>query len=204
MTELVFPVGHQLGPYFPGDSEDPDYYEVCIGRTTYGLPTDEGRVWLLAHGRPGETPLTWPEYRRILIGSGIADVAGVAGRLANDGLLQRVPDTGEQAVAFARRHRIMPMATAIGNAGEGIPDGRYALGMPGHPFMYADDIEYWLWLWSPVHDSLAHACDELATSQAGVDRADGDPHTLLPLAMAAVQALIAHQMAFLDASWDTR
>jgi hypothetical protein len=82
----------------------------------------------------------------------------------------------------------MPMATAIGNAGEGIPDGRYALGMPGHPFMYADDVEYWLWLWSPVHDSLARACDKLATQ--------------LPVAMAAVQALIAHQMAFLDASRD--
>lgn len=197
--ELVFPVGHDLGAFHPGRGRPVARYEIRAGRTTYGLPTgDEYRVWLVAHGVPGQ-PLTWPRYRADLRASGVPDAAGIAGRLAADGLLWRVPPSGDAAVGFAARHRVMPLMTAVGMAEETPPEG-YSLGLPGHPTVHVDSLGYWLWLWGGQWDSLWHASAALAGTRLGAAVGDGDPRACLAAVLAELPQLISSGTACLDAA----
>jgi hypothetical protein len=202
---LVFPVGHDLGPFFPAAGEGFAYYEVCLGRRVYGLPTNyDYAVWMRAHGPVDESPLTWARYRHNLISDDIPDAGGRAGRLANEGLLWRVPGSGPGAVEFARVHRPMPLVTAIGDVGPDIPAGKHALGRPTTVFHYADDVEYWLWLWGGHFDSMWLAVEEFADTPLGRTVGAGDPQRCIGPALLAAQSLINHSLLFFDAAWDRR
>jgi hypothetical protein len=98
----------------------------------------------------------------------------------------------------------MPLATAIGDTGADVPAGRYALGRPDVVFHYADEVEYWLWLWGGRFDTMWLACEALARSELGTRTGDGDPFRCIGPVMLGVQNLITHSLAFLDASWDLR
>jgi hypothetical protein len=202
---LIFPVGHDLGPYFPRRDEPLQHYEVCLGRRAYGLPSHyDYAVWMRAHGPVDDPPLTYTQYRDNLLADRIPEPGARAARLAADGLLFQVPWSGAGAVEFALAFRLMPLVTAIGNVGPDIPAGRYALGRPTMVFHYADELEYWLWLWGGHHDNLWLACESLARTQLGAATGDGDPHRCVGPALLAVQRLINHSLAFLDAAWDRR
>jgi hypothetical protein len=209
MTEpdpLIFPVGHDLGPFFPTTGEPLAYYEVCVGRTAYGLPSHfDYAVWMRAHGPVDERPLTYMRYRNDLVTDRIPDAHARAQRLATDGLLWLVPPRGDGAVEFARAYRLMPLVTAIGNAEPDTPPGRYALGRPGGiVFHQADELEYHLWLRGGHFDSLWLACESVARSDIGAALGDGDPHRCIGPVLLAVQNLINHSLVFLDAAWDRR
>lgn len=198
---LIFPVGHDLGPFFPRADEPFQYYEVCVGRQVYGIPTNEDyAVWMRAHGPVDRSPFTYTGYRNNLVADGITDAGPRARRLSDSRLLWQVPATGDRAVEFARSYRLMPLMTAIGNVGPDIPPGKYALGRPTIVFHYADELEYWLWLWAGHFDSLWHACCALSNTDLG----DSDPVECLVAALPAAQSLINHSLAFLDAAWSRR
>jgi hypothetical protein len=202
---LIFPVGHDLGPFFPATGETFEYYEVCVGYQVFGLRTNyDYAVWMRAHGPVDEPPLTYAGYRRNLISDRIPDAGARAARLAADGLLCRVPPTGAGAVEFARAHRPMPLVTAIGDVGPDIPAGTYALGRPTTVFHYADEVEYWFWLWGGHFDSLWLAVEAFARTDLGAATGAGDPERCLLPALHAVQGLINHSLLFLDAAWDRR
>ncbi len=201
MTDLVFPVGHDLGPFFPDTGEPFDYYEICVGRQVYGLRTnDDYAVWMRAHGPVDEKPLTFARYYENLMSDGIPDAADRAAGLAADRLLWVVPLTGPAAVHFAKAYRPMPLVTAIGNVGPDVPAGRYALGRPTRVFHYADEVEYWLWLWGGHFDSLWLAVEAFADTDLGT----GDPQECVGALLLAAQSLINHSLLFFDAAWDRR
>jgi hypothetical protein len=201
--DLVFPIGFDLGPFFPAPGEPLAYYEVCIGRTSYTLPAeDDYRVWTTAHLPVERPPLTWPAYRDRLIDARIADAGSLARRLADNGLLRTVPPDGEGAVAFLRAHRLLPLATAIGDAEVEVPPGTYALGLPRGPYYHATELEYWLWLWGAQWDSLWAACEMLAQRPADKRIGDGDPRSCVTPVLLGAQALILNSVGFLDAARD--
>jgi hypothetical protein len=205
MTELIFPVGHDLGPFFPNTGEPFDYYEICVGRRVYGLRTNyDYAVWMRAHGPVDEAPLTFARYHENLRSDDIPDAASRAADLATNRLLWVVPLSGPAAVRFAVAHRPMPLATAIGNVGPDIPAGRYALGRPTTAFHYADEVEYWLWLRGGHFDSLWLAVEAFARTDLGATTGDGDPRACLGAVLLATQSLINHSLLFLDAAWDRR
>jgi hypothetical protein len=94
----------------------------------------------------------------------------------------------------------MPLVTAIGNVGPDVPAGRYALGRPTKVFHYADEVEYWLWLWGGHFDSLWHAVEAFADTDLGT----GDPQECVGALLLAAQSLINHSLLFFDAAWDRR
>ena len=203
--DLLVPVGHDLGPFYAEKDQPFSFYEICVGRTTYALPTNNDyAVWLRGHGPVDRPPLTYTRYRDALIDAGIPDGDGLAYRLAANGLLRQIPRTGDVAVEFARTHRITPLLTAIGTANADVPPGRWALGRPGVVFHHADEVEYWLWLWGGRFDSLWLACEALARSELGARTGDGDPNRCVGPVLLAVQNLILHALLFLDAAWDRR
>lgn len=205
MTDLVFPVGHDLGPFFPNTGEPFAYYEICVGRRVYGLRTNyDYAVWMRAHGPVDEAPLTFTRYYENLKRDGIPDATSRAAALVADRLLWVVPPSGSAAVHFARGYRPMPLVTAIGDVGPDVPAGRYALGRPTAVFHYADEVEYWLWLRGGHFDSLWHAVEAFARTDLGAATGDGDPQACLGPVLLAAQSLINHSLLFLDAAWDRR
>lgn len=202
---LIFPVGHDLGPFFPDTGQPFDYYEICVGRRVFGLRTNfDYAVWMRAHGPIDEPPLTFARYHDALISDGIPDAISRAAGLASDGLVWHVPLDGAGAVEFARAFRPMPLVTAIGNVGPDVPAGRYALGRVSTVFRYADGIEYWLWLWGGHFDSLWQAAEAFARTDLGSATADGDPRRCVGPLLLAAQGLISHSLLFFDAAWDRR
>jgi hypothetical protein len=128
--------------------------------------------------------------------AGIADIDEAVGRLADSGLLWRVPPSGADAVAFARGHRLLPLATAAGNVDA--PADTYVLGLPGGVRHHqATELEYWLWLWGGQWDSLWVACETLAGRPGATD-----PLSCVTPVLLAAQELIVHSVAFLDTAWD--
>jgi hypothetical protein len=202
--DLIFPVGFDLGPFYPAPGEPLAYYEICVGHTSYTLPSEaDYRVWTAAHEAPEQAPLTWPTYRDRLIEAGIADAGALARRLVDNGLLWSISANGDDAVSFVRTHRLLPLATAIGEAEIEVPVGTYALGLPRGPYYFASEIEYWLWLWGASWDSLWVACEMLAGRP--VEKGGGiDPLSCVGTVLLAAQALIGNSVAFLDAAWDRR
>jgi hypothetical protein len=199
--DLIFPVGFDLGPFYPAPGEQLAYYEVCVGRTSYTLPSAQDyRVWAIAHEPAEQPPLTWPTYRDRLIDADIPDAGSLARRLADNGLLWSVPPTDEAAVDFVRAHRLLPLATAIGDVEIEVPAGAYALGLPRGPYYYATELEYWLWLWGAQWDSLWGACQTLSRRPADKGGAT-DPLSCVTPVLLAAQELVVHSVAFLDTAW---
>lgn len=206
--ELIFPVGHDLGPFFRTESEPLSYYQVYVGRTPYGLPTDDDyAVWKRAHGPVDRPPLTVADYGDNLINDGIPDALALSNRLGTNGLVWPVPylsDGHDRAIKFMRAHRIVPLAVAYGNAGSDVPRDHYAFGRSGVASHHVHEIGYWLWLWGGRHDSLWQTCKAFARSDVGRKYGDGDPHECLAFVLLQTQELIQHTLAFLDAAWDRR
>jgi hypothetical protein len=205
MSDLVFPVGHDLGPYFPEIGAPLEFFTVCVGRQMFALRTlDNYNAWMRAHGPVDDPPLTVARYHRYLADDGIPEAAERVADLIADGLIHQIPPTGPGAVEFARSYRAMPLVTAIGNVGADIPAGRYALGRPTRVFLYADEVEYWLWLRGGHFDSLWLAVEAFARTDLGATTGNGDPHACLGPVLLAAQSLINHSLLFFDAAWDRR
>jgi hypothetical protein len=199
--DLVFPVGFDLGRYHRAPGEPLAYYEVCAGQSCYALPgEDDYRAWTAAH-TPGERPpLTWPEYSARMFKTGIEDVNTVVGRLGDSGLLWRVPPSGPDAAAFARVHRLLPLATAIGNVDA--PADTYILGLPGGVHHHhATELEYWMWLWGVRWDNLWEVCETLAARPTARTGLATDPLSCVTPVLLAAQELVVHSVAFLDTAW---
>jgi hypothetical protein len=140
----------------------------------------------MAHGSPGEPALTWDRYQDALRSDGPPEAPRLAGQLATDGLLRRVPIEGPEAAAFAARHRLVALMTGVGVHADTPPE-MVSLGVFGKPITHVDELAYDLWFWARARPSLAEA----AQRHGGVTPVLSALHQLLSASAAYLDPLEA-------------
>jgi len=104
----LFPLGHYLGPFFPGQGADLDGHRVRVGQEVVTLFGDtEFTVWALAHGVPGSSGVRGTRHavEAALREQTGADAGAAVDELLRDGVLLEVGDGANDPVEFARRYR---------------------------------------------------------------------------------------------------
>jgi hypothetical protein len=174
----VFPLGHYLGPFFPGRGEALECHRVRVGGEVARLFTDiEFLVWGLAHGLPAgphpapDSVLTRATLTAIASERGETDATGaVSGLLASGVLVEAVdPET------FARGHRLQPLLSGLG-VSPARPD-MFHIGLFGEqPAAAVDELVFDMWQWAPrvgtlweLHEIQASTASVLGDTVGGVD-----------------------------------
>ncbi|GIJ62626.1 hypothetical protein [Virgisporangium aurantiacum] len=195
---LVFPVGRYLG-MLPIDRPSGPTLEhvVRIGGRRMELSADEHLVWALAHGVPGAPDLDrWDRAAmraNLPDRSADTDVDGIADRLLGVGLLRELDGPVEE---FARSVRLLPQAVGLGNGGA---DGRtFWIGFPGSPLVSLSSEIFYVWSWAGLEPDLYAACVRATT--VGLPLGDRDPRVLVAAVVGDLHALLAPNVACLDAT----
>jgi hypothetical protein len=182
----IFPVGHYLGPFFPGRGEALECHRVRIGTEIAKLFTDiEFLVWGLAHGlpggpRPADSDGIWTRAALTAAGAERGDATGadvadaVAGLLAA-GVLVEVGPGGVDPEIFAHGHRLQPLLSGLG-VSPARPD-TFHIGLFGEQVTAAvDQLMFDMWQWAPrvaslwaLHQMQAETAHVLGDSVGGVD-----------------------------------
>jgi len=199
---LVFPVGHYMGPFYPGKDAALKHHIVRVGWDTPKLPDDDHLgVWALTHGlstRIDTTPWTRGAVEDAAREAGVAEPGPIFDTLLERGLVAELP-AGE-AVEFASRYRMQSLMVGLGNT----PDDplQNGIGLPGvAPAVMVPPKTYQLWQWGHLGNSLWQACQLLAEvgREASPDRPqESDPEFVLYRALEALRTLVAHNVAYLD------
>jgi len=197
---LVFPVGHYMGPFYPGKDAPLKHHIVRVGWDTPKLPDDDHLgVWALAHGlstRIDTTPWTRRAVEDAAREAGMADPARIYDSLLERGVIVEVHD----ALEFAQRYRMQSLMVGLGNT----PDDplQSGIGLPGvTPAVMVPLKTYQLWQWGHLGNSLWLACQllaEVGREASPESPQESDPEYVLQRAIGALRTLIAHNVAYLD------
>jgi hypothetical protein len=176
----VLPVGHYLGPYFPGPGEPMECHRVRLGNEIVKLVTDaELLVWALAHGLPGTVPhdsdRVWTRAAVTAVANqrGDDDLTDTFDSLLSVGALVEVGPGAVDPIVFARRHRFLPLLSGLG-VGPSRPD-RLMIGLIGQePAAIVTVQVFELWQWASTTGSLWELNQRRATAASVFgDRDDG-------------------------------
>jgi hypothetical protein len=197
MTEpWVFPVGHYLGPFFPGQGADVDGHRVRLGHELVSLnsPT-EFPAWALAHGLPGSTRTA--RWTRRSVEAAVreqtgADSGGVVADLLRDGVLVEVGDGATDPAVFARRYRFRALLVGLGASRER-PE-LFHIGLTGQPLATVDGRAFEFWEWAPLHTTVWDAWQ----AAGAVETALGGTAPVVDEALDRLQVLLAAGCGYLD------
>ncbi len=197
---LVFPVGHYLGPFYPGENAPLKHHIVRVGWGTPKLPDDDHMsLWALSHGmssRIGTIPWTRRAVEDAAHEAGMNDPAPIFDTLLKLGVVVELGDPME----FAKRYRMQALMVGLGNT----PDDplHCGIGLPGvAPAVVVPLETYQLWEWGHLGNSLWHSCELLADVARETLPAfpeEADPAYVLDRAIGGLRTLIAHNVAYLD------
>lgn len=187
---MIFPIGRYLGT--AGEA-----HQVRRGETTERLDPAGFAAWGLGHG-PVDPVLaagvSWTRQELVRY-AGLAGLAGpdrlVAG-LVERGLLVEAPATGPGAEAFARGHRVVPIAVGLGNLAD--RPAEFSIGWYGRPLLQVDELRYEVWGWSGGYDTLWRVCQ----ARAGAAPARSGPAGVLSHFLAGVHRLVSANALYLD------
>ncbi|SHN75388.1 hypothetical protein [Cryptosporangium aurantiacum] len=184
---VLLPIGHSLG----GAAEAAGaVYRVRVGPDVVRMPENRFTIWALAHGSPGDGPVT---VDAVLGAAGLPDGGDLLAGLVDDGLLALVGPGADDPVAFARTHRLEPLMLGLGNVADD-PD-TYEIGLPGQPVARVGAVLYAVFSWGHLENTLWDAC-RVAAADAPDELAD--PRRLLDALLDALPALLAPNAARLD------
>ncbi len=196
---LLLPVGHSVGALYriSGPSAP---HQVRRGATFHELSDDQFAVWSAAHGTPDtiEDGRAW-NRRAVETDARVAGGAGLVDQLLGLGLLAEVTPGTEQALEFARSHRLVPLMLGLGNSSDE-PD-MFGIGFLHQPVMQVSHPVYDLWQWSTMDDTLWATCENAAdvARRAGATEPDSiDPAALLTGFLPTLHALLLPHAAYLD------
>jgi hypothetical protein len=195
----VFPIGHYLGPFFPGQGAPMDSHRIRVGQSlTQLFAEEEFAVWAFAHGLPDRTgPWTRQEIEAAVQESGdTGTAAGVIDDLIESGALAEVTAGTAAAVAFARSHRFEALLCGLGESDEQ-PDA-FHLGLIGQPLATVDELAFDIWQWAPLRASVWATCEALATVDAIMSGGQADPEAMLAPVLRRIHTLLSHGAAYLD------
>jgi len=159
MSNLVFAVGHYLGPYHPAEGRPAIGHVVRVGRTRRWLRSDTHLLaWIYAHGI-GELAAGTRWTRSAIVGHArrfaAEDVSGPLDELVADGLVAELA----AAPAFATTYRLRPLMMSLGRDPE-TADG-YVVGLPGRPAVPMSRDGRRAWLAAQQAPTLWAACEAL-------------------------------------------
>lgn len=201
---LIFPVGHYLGPFHPKRNQPPRHHIVRVGWDTPKL-TDEAHVdiWALAHGLPDRVDAVRWTRQAILDAAqdaGMPDAAVILDDLAGLGLITEVHTGTDQALDFAKGHRMQSLLIGLGNSPEDpVLDGIGLAGMA--PILKVRPRVFQVWQWAHLWPTVWAACEGLAfvAGETGAGRPeDTDPVTVLDFMLEALRTLVSRNAAYLD------
>jgi hypothetical protein len=206
MTEpWVFPVGHYLGPFYPGRDADPGGHRVRVGHEVVTLFTEtEFAVWTLAHGLPeaagaaGSVRWTRRSIETAVRQQNGAEAGGVVGDLLRDGVLVEVGPGATEPAAFARRYRFRGLLFGLGASRE--RPGTFHIGLVGRPLATVDGPAFEFWEWAPLHATIWDAWQ----AAAAVETALGGAEPVADEALDRLQTLLTAGCGYLDLAADER
>jgi hypothetical protein len=192
----VFPVGHYLGPFFPGRGAELDGHRVRLGHEIVSLssPT-EFPVWALAHGLPGT--IRTARWTRRSVEAAVRDRTGagcdgVVADLLRDGVLVEVGAGATDPVVFARRYRFRALLVGLGASRER-PE-LFHIGLTGRPLATVDSLAFEFWEWAPLHATVWDAWQ----AAAAVETTLGGAEPVVDEALDRLQVLLAAGCGYLD------
>ncbi len=146
MVAFVVPIGQALGPWYSGDEDVPDSYDIRAGDHFFRLNEAGFRVWTLAHGSPELIEHRAPTRAQIqdqARQAGVFEAESLFKDLKQKRLLEQVMPVESQLQRFARSYRACALALGLGNTAED-PD-YYSIGAPGDPWAIVDERVYFVW-----------------------------------------------------------
>jgi hypothetical protein len=143
--------------------------------------------------------------RQVRVGAKIEELteeqyaAWSAGEPTDELLSRRLLADTSDRLAFASRHRLLPLALGLGNTPE--EPWLFAAGLLYQPFVTMTGPLYDLWQWAHLSPDLWSACREAAAVavKAGVTEPEQtDPAQVLAGAVETLPQLLAARVACLD------
>ena len=192
----LFPVGHYLGPFFPGQDTDLGGHRVRLGQEIVSLSAaTEFPAWALAHGLPGSARTgrwTRNSVEAALRDQSGADPGDAVAALQRDGALVEVGAGATDPVVFARRYRFRALLVGLGASRER-PD-RFHIGLTGQPLATVDDVTFEFWEWAPLHANIWDAWQ----AAGAVETLLGGADPVVDEALDRLQTLLAAGCGYLD------
>ena len=197
----VFPVGHYLGPFFPGRDAAPGGHRVRVGHEVVTLFTEtEFAVWALAHGLPGAAePARWTRrsIENAVRERNGAEAGGVVADLLRDGVLVEVGAGATDPEVFGRRYRFRGLLVGLGASRE--RPGTFHIGLTGRPpLATVDGPAFEFWEWAPLHATVWDAWQAMAA----VETTLGGAEPVVDEALDRLQALLTSGCGYLDLAAD--
>ncbi|HEX3732667.1 MAG TPA: hypothetical protein VHU91_07095 [Mycobacteriales bacterium] len=200
MVATMLPTGFFAGEFYTDSkAEDPEFYDVLLGKEMLRLDDATYAVWALAHGNPEQLAAGGESNRLSLVSAardvGLEDIDQQLSDLQELGLLVQVLPVGNQLKKFAQAHCVMPLAMGLGNARHDLD--RVRIGHPDNFRIAVPAVAYNIWLYSDRYESLWGVCEQLAT-QLNKDNSQVTPDKLLTEFLTVLPAMIAVSAAYID------
>lgn len=199
---LLFPVGHHVGARHRVESDEV-LEQVRRGATFHDLTSQEYAVWTLAHGSPeavqNEVPWTRKAVEELARVAGLTAVSEVVDKLMETGLLVEVAPGTDEALAFAKAHRVVPLMLGLGNTAD--EPWLFGIGFLGQPILQVTHPIYDVWQWSAMDDTLWATClsaVDVARRAKSTDPETTDPTKLFAGFLGTIHALLLSKAACLD------
>jgi hypothetical protein len=201
MTELlVFPVGLLVGTYYSRNDAEGHHHEIRSGGKIHELTDTELVAWIGAHGAPDELAgVTWTdtELLRHLTAQRVPKPAPLVDGLLDRRLLVELAPGTDDAVTFARTHRVVPTMLGLGNSAE--QPWLYSIGQIGRERIQVSRLVFELWAWGHVDGDLWRACEQLAALEKATDDSPADgPAEILDGFLTTLHGLLNAQAAYID------
>lgn len=199
MTELLIPIGHDLGVLYSEAGER--HQQVRIGTEVAELGDREFAVWVLAHGTAADDRPTreWLVALADKLGLDGAEAAATVDTFVDDGLLAAVDPDADSAVEFARAHQLFPLLHGLG------PDAEepwlQTVGVLNQPVAQVSQAMYDVWAWAYLAPELWTACGDAAqvAQRAGVTSPEEtEPRRVLSGVLGEAHGLLAVRAAYFD------
>jgi hypothetical protein len=199
---LLFPVGHYVGIQHRIDAASAPR-QVRRGATFHDLTEEQFAVWAAAHGSEAAIENDIPWQRQSVeqhpLVAGLDRASEIIDDFLAGGLLVEVTPSDDQAIVFARSHRVVPLMLGLGNRRDE-PD-MFGIGFLNQPVIEVSHPIYDLWQWSAMDDSLWATCEnaaDVARRAGSTDPESLDPARLLTGFLGSLHGVLLANAACLD------
>ena len=203
---LLLPIGHYTGARHrvlePGDVPQ----QVRRGATFHDLTGQQFTIWTLAHGSPEavQNEVAWRRrsVEELAKLTGLTGVADLVDEMITTGLLVDVAPGTDQALDFAKTHRVTPLMLGLGNTAD--EPWLFDIGFLNQPILKVTHAIYDLWQWSAMDDTLWATCEsaaDIARRAESTDPEKTDPGKMLTGFLPSLHALLLSNAACLDINY---